>query len=409
MERADAEPGTPSTPRTRRPSSWPRPARSPPTPSSTIAPAASPGRCAPAASGRRPRRHPAWRTTGRSSRSRGRPSARASTTRRSTATCARPRCSTSSTTAARPPSWRRGDGRRRRRPRPVAHPGAGVGGRRPAGLRALRRRAGGGPSRGRSTTSARAARCSTRRARPGGRRGCASRCRARRSATRRRPGADRPGHRPEGSASAPAPCTSRPAPLYHAAPLVYSMAMQRLGATVVVMERFDPRLCLELIERHRVTHAQFVPTMFVRMLRLPPAERERYDLSSLRFVVHAAAPCPVAVKRQMIDWWGPIIHEYYSGTEDIGSTFISPEEWLAHPGSVGRPLERVPHRRRRRRGAAARRGGRHLLRRRPAVRVPQRPRARRRRSPTSGAGGRSATSATSTTTATSTSPTARPT
>jgi acyl-CoA synthetase (AMP-forming)/AMP-acid ligase II len=130
-----------------------------------------------------------------------------------------------------------------------------------------------------------------------------------------------------------------PAPLYHSAPLVYSMSMQRLGATVVVMERFDPRSCLELIERHRVTHAQFVPTMFVRMLRLPADERLRYDLSSLQFVVHAAAPCPVPVKRQMLEWWGPIIHEYYSGTEDIGSTFITPQEWLAHPGSVGRPLE----------------------------------------------------------------------
>jgi fatty-acyl-CoA synthase len=130
-----------------------------------------------------------------------------------------------------------------------------------------------------------------------------------------------------------------PAPLYHSAPLVYSMSMQRLGAAVVVMERFDPRRCLELIERHRVTHAQFVPTMFVRMLRLPEDERLRYDLSSLEFVVHAAAPCPVPVKRQMLEWWGPIIHEYYAGTEDIGSTYISPEEWLAHPGSVGRPLE----------------------------------------------------------------------
>jgi acyl-CoA synthetase (AMP-forming)/AMP-acid ligase II len=129
-----------------------------------------------------------------------------------------------------------------------------------------------------------------------------------------------------------------PAPLYHSAPLVYSMSMQRLGATVVVMERFDPRQCLEVIERHGVTHAQFVPTMFIRMLRLPEAERERYDLSSLRFAIHAAAPCPVAVKRQMLEWWGPIIHEYYAGTEDIGSTYITPEEWLAHPGSVGRPL-----------------------------------------------------------------------
>ena len=130
-----------------------------------------------------------------------------------------------------------------------------------------------------------------------------------------------------------------PAPLYHSAPLVYSMSMHRLGVTVVVMERFDPRECLELIERYGVTHAQFVPTMFTRMLRLPREERERYDLSSLRFAVHAAAPCPTAVKRQMIEWWGPIIHEYYAGTEDIGSAHITPQEWLAHPGSVGRPME----------------------------------------------------------------------
>jgi long-chain acyl-CoA synthetase len=130
-----------------------------------------------------------------------------------------------------------------------------------------------------------------------------------------------------------------PAPLYHSAPLVCSMSWQRFGATVVVMERFDARECLELIQRHRVTHAQFVPTMFIRMLRLPEDERLSYDLSSLRSVTHAAAPCPVPVKQQMIDWWGPIIDEYYSGTEDIGSTFISAREWLAHPGSVGRPRE----------------------------------------------------------------------
>jgi acyl-CoA synthetase (AMP-forming)/AMP-acid ligase II len=128
-----------------------------------------------------------------------------------------------------------------------------------------------------------------------------------------------------------------PAPLYHSAPLVYSMSVQRLGVTVVVMERFDPVRCLELIERYRVTHAQFVPTMFVRLLKVPAADRERFDVSSLRYVVHAAAPCPVAVKRQMLEWWGPIIHEYYAGTEDIGSTWITAEEWLAHPGSVGRP------------------------------------------------------------------------
>jgi acyl-CoA synthetase (AMP-forming)/AMP-acid ligase II len=126
-----------------------------------------------------------------------------------------------------------------------------------------------------------------------------------------------------------------PAPLYHSAPLVYSMSMLRLGATVVVMEHFDPTLCLQLIERYGVTHAQFVPTMFTRLLKVP--ERERYDLSSLRYAVHAAAPCPVAIKRQMLEWWGPIIHEYYGGTEDIGSTWITADEWLAHPGSVGRP------------------------------------------------------------------------
>ncbi len=132
-----------------------------------------------------------------------------------------------------------------------------------------------------------------------------------------------------------------PAPLYHSAPLVYSMAMHRLGATCVVMESFEPARCLETIERYRVTHAQFVPTMFTRMLRLPDEEKYSYDLSSLRWVVHAAAPCPVPVKQQMLEWWGMIIHEYYAGTEDIGSTAIRPEEWVAHPGSVGRPLNEV--------------------------------------------------------------------
>ena len=129
-----------------------------------------------------------------------------------------------------------------------------------------------------------------------------------------------------------------PAPLYHAAPLVCSMAVHRLGGTVVVMELFDPQRCLELIERYRVSAAQFVPTMFVRMLRLPEDERRSYDVSSLSFVVHAAAPCPVSVKRQMLDWWGPIIQEYYAGTEDIGYSWITAEEWLAHPGSVGKPM-----------------------------------------------------------------------
>ena len=129
-----------------------------------------------------------------------------------------------------------------------------------------------------------------------------------------------------------------PAPLYHSAPLVYCMSSHRVGATVVVMEHFDPARCLELMARHRVTHAQFVPTMFVRLLQLPDEERERHDLSSLQWAVHAAAPCPVDIKRRMLEWWGPIIDEYYAGTEDIGSSFISAEEWLAHPGSVGRPI-----------------------------------------------------------------------
>jgi long-chain acyl-CoA synthetase len=134
-----------------------------------------------------------------------------------------------------------------------------------------------------------------------------------------------------------------PAPLYHAAPLAWSTGAQRLGATVVVMDRFDPAAALSLIERHRVTVAQFVPTMFVRMLKLPEAERRRYDLSSLKAAVHAAAPCPVEVKRQMIEWWGPIVSEYYSATEGVGATFITATEWLAHPGSVGKPMIGVAH------------------------------------------------------------------
>jgi long-chain acyl-CoA synthetase len=132
-----------------------------------------------------------------------------------------------------------------------------------------------------------------------------------------------------------------PAPLYHSAPLNFTMAVMRLGASTVVMDRFDPELALQLIERHRVTHAQFVPTMFVRMLKLPEEVRRRYDVSSLRYVVHAAAPCPVEVKQQMMEWLGPIIYEYYGGTEGFAGTFIGPEEWLAHPGSVGRPMSAV--------------------------------------------------------------------
>jgi len=128
-----------------------------------------------------------------------------------------------------------------------------------------------------------------------------------------------------------------PAPLYHAAPLRVSMAVQCVGGTVVVMERFDPAQALALIESERVTHSQWVPTMFVRLLKLPQDERTGYDLTSHRLATHAAAPCPVEVKEQMIAWWGPIIEEYYAGTENIGSTAITSAEWLEHKGSVGRP------------------------------------------------------------------------
>ena len=134
-----------------------------------------------------------------------------------------------------------------------------------------------------------------------------------------------------------------PAPLYHSAPLRYCTQFQRLGATVVVMERFDAEQALVQIERQRVTHSQWVPTMFVRMLRLPEQARQRYDLSSLEFAVHAAAPCPVGVKQQMFDWWGEIIHEYYAGTEGNGFVYCSPADWLAHPGSVGKPLNCTVH------------------------------------------------------------------
>jgi acyl-CoA synthetase (AMP-forming)/AMP-acid ligase II len=129
-----------------------------------------------------------------------------------------------------------------------------------------------------------------------------------------------------------------PAPLYHTAPSVWSMSVQAGGVTTVVMEKFDPEGTLDAIQRHRVTHGQFVPAMFVRMLKLPEAVRNSYDLSSLKRVMHAAAPCPVEIKKQMMDWWGPIIDEYYASSEAIGSTLITAEDWLAHPGSVGKPM-----------------------------------------------------------------------
>ncbi len=129
-----------------------------------------------------------------------------------------------------------------------------------------------------------------------------------------------------------------PAPLYHAAPLRFCMAVPRLGGTVVVMERLDPVEALRLIEQHRITHSQWVPTMFVRMLKLSDAERAAHDVSSMQVAIHAAAPCPVEVKRRMIEWWGPVIHEYYAGTEGNGFVYTNSEDWLAHPGTVGKAL-----------------------------------------------------------------------
>jgi len=127
-----------------------------------------------------------------------------------------------------------------------------------------------------------------------------------------------------------------PAPLYHTAPSVWSMTLLSAGRTTVVMERFDAEGALDAIARHGVTHGQFVPAMFTRMLKLPESVRNSYDLSSLERVIHAAAPCPVDIKRQMIDWWGPIVDEYYASSEAIGFTLITAQEWLTHPGSVGR-------------------------------------------------------------------------
>ena len=127
-----------------------------------------------------------------------------------------------------------------------------------------------------------------------------------------------------------------PAPLYHSAPIGWTMATQSLGGTVVMMEHFDAHAALRALEEHAITHSQWVPTMFTRMLKLPADERERFSFPQHRVAVHAAAPCPRAVKEQMFEWWGPILHEYYGGTELNGLTYIGPEEWLAHPGSVGR-------------------------------------------------------------------------
>lgn len=127
-----------------------------------------------------------------------------------------------------------------------------------------------------------------------------------------------------------------PAPLYHAAPLRHAMVTIKMGGTVVIMERFDAQTSLHLIEHYKITHSQWVPTMFVRLLKLPEAVRAGYDLSSMEMAVHAAAPCPIDIKHRMLAWWGDIIHEYYAGTENNGFSAITSAEWRAHPGSVGR-------------------------------------------------------------------------
>ena len=129
-----------------------------------------------------------------------------------------------------------------------------------------------------------------------------------------------------------------PAPMYHSAPIGFCTAVQSIGGTVVMMERFDALDALRALEKYAVTHSQWVPTMFTRMLKLPEEERAGFDLSVHRVAVHAAAPCPRKVKDEMFAWWGPILHEYYGGTEAHGLTYVGPEDWLAHPGTVGRAV-----------------------------------------------------------------------
>ena len=134
-----------------------------------------------------------------------------------------------------------------------------------------------------------------------------------------------------------------PAPVYHAAPLRFMGVIHAVGGTVLMMQKFDPERFLQAVADYKVTHTQVVPTMFVRMLKLDEEKRRSFDTSSLTKVIHAAAPCPVEVKRQMIEWLGPVIEEYYASTEAIGATMINSTDWLTHPGSVGKPLLGIPH------------------------------------------------------------------
>jgi long-chain acyl-CoA synthetase len=129
-----------------------------------------------------------------------------------------------------------------------------------------------------------------------------------------------------------------PAPLYHAAPLRFNMTVMKLAGTSVIMEHFDAEEFLRLVPKYKITHTQLVPTMFVRFLKLPDEARLKHDVSSLRCAIHAAAPCPIPTKEKMIEWWGPIVWEYYGGTEGNGLTMCNASEWLAHKGTVGRAV-----------------------------------------------------------------------
>ena len=167
-----------------------------------------------------------------------------------------------------------------------------------------------------------------------------------------------------------------PAPLYHSAPNAAVSLTLGVGGTVIVMEHFDPEQYLSLIEKYKVTHSQLVPTMFSRLLKLPPELRNKYDRSTLEIAIHAAAPCPVQVKEQMIEWWGPIIHEYYGATEGLGFTACDSEQWLAHKGTRRQGDDRRPaHPGREHAAGAEGRARRDLVQDGHALRLLQRPRA----------------------------------
>jgi long-chain acyl-CoA synthetase len=132
-------------------------------------------------------------------------------------------------------------------------------------------------------------------------------------------------------------------PMYHSAPYRFLSAFLDAGATAIIMDHFDAELSLDCIDRYAVTHGLWVPTMFQRLLRLDEARRARFSGKSMTHAIHGAAPCPRPVKQAIIDWWGPIVYEYYSGTEGVGRTFINSQEWVAHPGSVGKPSHCLVH------------------------------------------------------------------